>query len=394
MTRTHFPISVAFRVVAVSAALAAIVGLAAASGWASPKDELQEARDARRDAESALAGARDRLSAIDASLAEVLQELEEATGRLEQVTADLQATRRERDRAESRLARIEKRLNERAAEVFMEGPANDIDFYLGATSLSDLSDRIEFVGVVQQEDADLAQEVLNVRNQLMAAEKRLEKLQSEARRRQAAAQELHDEVQARLQEQQAVLADVKDTLAGAKADERAAEKAYQRFLASTSYGGHSTVPLPAEWRGVFEHCPVAQPRGFGDGFGAPRYVGGYHLHKGVDIVAPMGTPIVATFDGMASDATNIYGGTAVYVQGEYGSTYNAHMTSIAKLGPVQAGDVIGYVGSTGLAGGETNHNHFEFRPNEMPTGWPVSYYGYAIIDDAINPYPLLVAACG
>lgn len=394
MTRTHFPISVAFRVVAVSAALAAIVGLAAASGWASPKDELQEARDARRDAESALAGARDRLSAIDASLVEVLQELEEATGRLEQVTADLQATRRERDRAESRLARIEKRLNERAAEVFMEGPANDIDFYLGATSLSDLSDRIEFVGVVQQEDADLAQEVLNVRNQLMAAEKRLEKLQSEARRRQAAAQELHDEVQARLQEQQAVLADVKDTLAGAKADERAAEKAYQRFLASTSYGGHSTVPLPAEWRGVFEHCPVAQPRGFGDGFGAPRYVGGYHLHKGVDIVAPMGTPIVATFDGMASDATNIYGGTAVYVQGEYGSTYNAHMTSIAKLGPVQAGDVIGYVGSTGLAGGETNHNHFEFRPNVMPTGWPVSYYGYAIIDDAINPYPLLVAACG
>ena len=394
MTRTHFPISVAFRVVAVSAALVALVGLATVSGSASPKDELEEARQERRDAESALDGARDRLSAIDASLAEALQNLEEATGRLEQVTADLQATRRERDRAEARLGRIERRLNERAAEVFMEGPANDIGFYLGATSLSDLSDRIEFVGVVQQEDADLAQEVLNVRNQLIAAEKRLEKLQSEARRRQTAAQDLHDEVQARLQEQQAVLADVKDTLAGAKADEREAEKAYQRFLASTSYGGHSTVPLPAEWRGVFDYCPVAQPRGFGDGFGAPRYVGGYHLHKGVDIVAPMGTPIIATFDGMASDATNIYGGIAVSVQGQYGSTYNAHMTSIAKLGPVQAGDVIGYVGSTGLAGGETNHNHFEFRPNVMPTGWPVSYYGYAIIDDAINPYPLLVAACG
>ena len=46
-------------------------------------------------------------SAIDASLAEALQNLEEATGRLEQVTADLQATRRERDRAEARLGRIE-----------------------------------------------------------------------------------------------------------------------------------------------------------------------------------------------------------------------------------------------------------------------------------------------
>ena len=154
------------------------------------------------------------------------------------------------------------------------------------------------------------------------------------------------------------------------------------------------MPLPEGWQGVFEVCPVAQPRGFGDGFGAPRYVGGYHLHKGVDIVAPMGTPIYATFDGMATDATNIYGGTAVYVSGKYGATYNAHMTSIAKLGPVQAGDVIGYVGSTGLAGGVTNHNHFEFRPNVMPSNWIESYYGYSIIEDAINPYPLLVAACG
>ena len=66
---------------------------------------------------------------------------------------------------------------------------------------------------------------------------------------------------------------------------------------------------------MFKVCPVDQPRGFGDGFGAPRYVGGYHLHKGVDIVAPLGTPIRATFDGVASDATNIYGGKAVYVQG-------------------------------------------------------------------------------
>ena len=245
----------------------------------------------------------------------------------------------------------------------MEGPASDVGFYLGATSLSDLSDRIEFVDVVQQDDADLAQEVLNLRNELIATEDRLEELQSEARRRQAAAQALQDEVQAKLAGAAEPCSPTCATaLAGAKADERAAEKAYQKLLASQSYGGHSSVPLPEGWQGVFEACPVAQPRGFGDGFGAPRYVGGYHLHKGVDIVAPMGTPIYATFDGMASDATNIYGGNAVYVTGKYGATYNAHMTSIAKLGPVQAGDVIGYVGSTGLAGGVTNHNHFEFRP--------------------------------
>ena len=397
MTRTHHPFPVAFRVVAVATALVALVALAAASGSATPKDDLQEARERRRQVEAQLQSAEGQLATIDARLATALQKLEEATGRLEEVTANLQATREERDAAEARSARIEARLNERAAEVFMEGPASDVGFYLGATSLSDLSDRIEFVDVVQQEDADLAQAVLNVRHELEAAEARLEELQSEARRRQASAQELQARVQADLEAQQAVLADVRTSLADAEGDEKQAKKAYEEWqaeLAATGYGGHGSVALPEAWQGVFKQCPVDQPRGFGDGFGAPRYVGGYHLHKGVDIVAPLGTPIRATFDGVASDATNIYGGKAVYVQGQYGSTYNAHMTSIAQLGPVQAGDVIGYVGSDGLAGGEVNHNHFEFRPSVMPSNWPASYYGYSIIEDAINPYPLLVAACG
>jgi murein DD-endopeptidase MepM/ murein hydrolase activator NlpD len=388
------PFPMAVRVIAASAALIAMLAIAATSGFANPKDELQDARQHRKEVEAQLSAAEGQLATLDASLAEALLLLEDATGRLEEVTANLQATRHERDAAEARVARIEQRLNERAAEVFMEGPASDVGFFLGATSLSDLSDRIEFVDVVQQEDADLAQQVLNVRNELLAAEDRLEALQAEAKRRYAKAQDLEARVQADLAAQQDVLADVKSSLAGATADEKEAEKAYQKFLASQSYGSHSSVALPAEWAGVFRVCPVAQPRGFGDGFGAPRYVGGYHLHKGVDIVAPMGTEIYATFDGVASDASNAYGGTAVYVAGKYGATYNAHMTSIAKLGPVQAGDVIGYVGSTGLAGGETNHNHFEFRPNVMPSSWPASYYGYSIIDDAINPYPLLVAACG
>ncbi len=283
------------------------------------------------------------LSSIDARLAEALQKLEEATGRLEEVTANLQATREERDAAEARFERIEARLNERAAEMFMEGPASDIGFYLGATSLSDLSDRIEFVDVVQQDDADLAQEVLNLRNQLAATEDRLEELQSVARRRQRSAEALQAQVEADLEAQQAVLADVESTLADATVNEKEAQKAYKEWqaeLAATGYGAHSSVSLPEQWQGVFDACPVAEPRGFGDGFGAPRYVGGYHLHKGVDIVAPMGTPILATFDGMASDATNAYGGNAVYVTGSYGTTYNAHMTSIAKtrLGAGGRGD--------------------------------------------------------
>jgi murein DD-endopeptidase MepM/ murein hydrolase activator NlpD len=159
-------------------------------------------------------------------------------------------------------------------------------------------------------------------------------------------------------------------------------------------GGHTAVAMPPGWSGTLQHCPVPGSA-FGDGFGAPRYAGGFHLHAGVDMLANYGTPIYAPFDGVAYTSYNTLGGNAVYVKGKYGYVYNAHLQSYSanSNGPVQAGDVIGYVGDTGDATG-TPHDHFEFHPYVMPTSWPASAYGYSIVGSAINPYPLLVAACG
>ena len=145
--------------------------------------------------------------------------------------------------------------------------------------------------------------------------------------------------------------------------------------------------------GAFRVCPVDAPKVVTDSFGAPRYVGGYHPHKGDDIMAPAGTPIRAPFDGVARDATNSIGGISVIVQGSTGWVYNAHMSQMGTLGSVQAGDIVGYVGMTGASGAGVNHNHFEYHPNVTPTSWPESAYGYAIIDDAVNPYPLLASVC-
>ena len=399
MTRMHFPfparLPMAVRVAAVSTAIVALLVVATTSGFADLKDEVRDARQHRKEVEAQLEAAKGQLSSIDASLADALLQLEEAIGRLEEVTANLQATRLERDEAEARVARIEARLNERAAEVFMEGPASDVGFFLGATSLSDLSDRIEFVDVVQQEDADLAQEVLNVRNELIAAEDRLEQLQSEARRRYDKAQELEAQVQADLAAQQDVLADVKSSLAGATADEKAAEKAYQESCSRRqSYGGHSTVALPEEWQGLFKACPVNYPRGFGDGFGAPRYVGGYHLHKGVDIVAPMGTADLRHLRRRGERRHERLRRLGRVREREVRShLQRAHdLDREARAGAGRRRDRLRR--EHWSCGRRDDHNHFEFRPNVMPPSWPASYYGHSIIDDAINPYPLLVDACG
>ena len=95
---------------------------------------------------------------------------------------------------------------------------------------------------------------------------------------------------------------------------------------------------------------------------------GYNrMHQGIDYGAPMGSPIQAATDGVVSFA-GWHGGHGNYVQirhpGNMGSGY-AHMSRIlAKAGQhVRAGQVIGYVGSTGLSTGP--HLHFEVFKNNV-----------------------------
>jgi murein DD-endopeptidase MepM/ murein hydrolase activator NlpD len=264
--------------------------------------------------------------------------------------------------------------------------------------LVDLSDRLEFVDAVAGADATLAQDVASLGYQLSVDEAHLNDLKAERVAELASAKQVEDQLRSDLNRANELRDQIASRTAQAHETFKHLSAERERYLKEVaaqppppSTGGGP--PLPPEWEGLLEVCPVAQPYAFGDGFGAPRYVGGFHPHAGVDIVAPEGTEVYATFDGTAVDATNSLGGNAVEVFGKYGYTYNAHLGSIARLGPVHTGDVIGYVSSTGLAGGTTPHDHFEFHPNVVPANWPVSYYGFTVIGTAINPYPLLVAAC-
>ncbi|MFK5987192.1 MAG: peptidoglycan DD-metalloendopeptidase family protein [Pseudomonadota bacterium] len=90
-------------------------------------------------------------------------------------------------------------------------------------------------------------------------------------------------------------------------------------------------------------------------------------HKGVDYASPRGTPIKAAGDGKISFKGR-KGGYGRVVQIQHGSKYMtvyAHMSSFAKKikrgSKVKQGQIIGYVGSSGLATGP--HLHYEFRVN-------------------------------
>lgn len=93
----------------------------------------------------------------------------------------------------------------------------------------------------------------------------------------------------------------------------------------------------------------------------------FRAHRGVDYAAPTGTPVKATGDGRVSFAglQGGYGHTVILQHGEKYTTLYAHLSRYAEgLKPnqrVAQGDVIGYVGMSGLASGP--HLHYEFRVN-------------------------------
>lgn len=130
-------------------------------------------------------------------------------------------------------------------------------------------------------------------------------------------------------------------------------------------------------------CPVGDPVFFRDTWGAPR--SGGRSHKGVDMMAPHGTPIYAIHAGRITRMNNSgLGGISIYMFGDDGNEYyythlQGYADGVGVGSRVDAGDLIAYNGSTGNADASAPHLHFQVHPGG---GAPV------------NPYPWAAAACG
>ena len=128
------------------------------------------------------------------------------------------------------------------------------------------------------------------------------------------------------------------------------------------------------------YCPVQGPHTFGDGWGAPR--GGGRYHSGIDLVAATGTPLVAVYDGYVERADySGLGGNQIYYRDHAGNVYyyahlNGYAAGIGSGVRLSAGDLVGYVGSTGNSSGP--HLHFSYGPG-----------GGGFVD----PYGLVMSLC-
>jgi LysM repeat protein len=133
------------------------------------------------------------------------------------------------------------------------------------------------------------------------------------------------------------------------------------------------LTIPGSGSGSSWVCPLDNPSFFND-WGFPRSGGRYH--EGNDLFIKYGTPVHAPVSGTVELKTGPLGGLQFNLHGSDGVEYlGSHLDSAGKKGKVAAGDVIGYVGTSGNAQGTSPHLHF----------------GMYIGGLAINPYPTLVS---
>lgn len=140
----------------------------------------------------------------------------------------------------------------------------------------------------------------------------------------------------------------------------------------------TTIPTSSELA-----CPIDGFTTFTDTWGAPR--SGGRTHQGVDMLAARGTPTVAIESGTILRMGNGgLGGITIWLTGRSGDEYYyAHLDdwapglSVGRV--VAAGELIGFVGSTGNASYSVPHLHFELHPGG---------------GSAVNPYPLVKGLCG
>ncbi|AXQ28462.1 M23 family peptidase [Solimonas sp. K1W22B-7] len=118
--------------------------------------------------------------------------------------------------------------------------------------------------------------------------------------------------------------------------------------------------------------------------------GGTQQHEAIDIMAPAGTPVLATADGrIVKLFASVPGGLTIYQfdPAETRAYYYAHLDryaeGIVEGLTVKRGDLLGYVGSSGNANPAAPHLHFAIFLLGPEKHW---WQG-----TAINPYPLLAA---
>lgn len=288
--------------------------------------------------------------------------------------ADVSTSQKELDK---RLQELEDRrevLKKRVRGIYEEGQLSYLEILFQSADLGDFITRLEYFSKLVGNDQQILADIQAQKQVVEQKTKELQARRDQAAQLQVQAAKAKADLDGKSQQYQTALDQNKkaqDALSEQneklEADSNAMAEKIRKLTAASSgkvLGTINTYPLP----GYYE---ISDPYGW-------RIHPITHkksMHTGTDIPAPGGTSIHAAGSGVVIMA-GWYGayGNAVIIDhgGGYTSLYGHQSRIGVSVGDkVSAGDVIGYVGSTGWSTG--NHLHFEVRVNGNPTD-PLQFF--------------------
>jgi murein DD-endopeptidase MepM/ murein hydrolase activator NlpD len=355
--------------------------------------------------------ARAEVNRLTEDSAQLGQEVIEAYGRQAALNSEIEGLRSSIDFAEVRMTETQDRLESLAVELYMGSTSGRSLSVLFSASNQEYPAGLEYLREASGVDDSVVTQMRVLRDELEGQTARLgdaldeqEALSIELEEKAGtlqtqlvSAQEVYDGlvVQQQREEEERRRREEEERQRAAEAAAAAAAAATATTQPSDDSGGGgsespdttsppatsppaTSAPAPSGGGGV---CPVAGAVSFTDSWGAPR--SGGRSHKGVDMIAARGVPIVAIFSGRVQRTSNSsLGGKSVYFVSDAGDMYYyAHLDDFGDISSgqsVPAGYVLGYNGSSGNAPSYLPHLHFEYHPGG---------------GSAVNPYSLVRGLC-
>jgi murein DD-endopeptidase MepM/ murein hydrolase activator NlpD len=299
----------------------------------------------------------------------------------------LRAERARLVRLRSRLKETRRMLRTRLVEIYKAGKPDLVTVVLNSDGFADLLERSEFIARISAQDRKIVNIVSAAKQDATSSEKRLARLEDRQQR-------VTEIVQARRDEVAAVKMELIGTRVGYAKTKAGKAAALNKVRSDRASLQEHVDDLEAASNKIAGQLNIAQQGNAGDlpikqgngsmiwpvngpitgAFGEQRPG---HIHAGLDIAAPNGTPIHAAQNGkvVLMQGVGASGGYGNYTCVQHTATMSTCYAHQSRFGTsmgasVSQGQVIGFVGNTGHSFG--NHLHFEVRIN----GTPVSPLGY------------------
>lgn len=308
-------------------------------------------------------------------LKDLNDKLAQAKSDVDKTSIDLTAKELELNQINNELNAKTEILNQRVALIYKNRGGNFLEILFKAKDFIDFISRLKMLSLIAKQDAQIIQDVKDKKDANLTIMNAMLDLKTKQKVRKDDILKLVTQSEQKQTEIEKIYNQKSDLLSGARADKNALvamqnqltakESETSRILESYKYGSAPSGKLVRPVIGSIS-SPFRMR--------VDPILHAYRMHTGLDIYASYGTPVKAADAGQVIQAgyDSGYGNSIIVYHGGGLATWYAHLQGFnCSVGQsVAKGQVIGFVGSTGMATGP--HLHFEVRINGAPQN-PMQY---------------------